>query len=136
MKHFALCLCELGSLVDNDVLLLASLTTTHGEAGLPTSTAQRGGLREIGTRGWSLGLRSSDLFLTKSAPRRQNAFVFIRVVFSSRMTLSLALSQAPEHVEGEKQAWPSGLVTHVLDLAKPPSMSRGRVLRHERGEGT
>jgi hypothetical protein len=42
---------ELGSLVDDDVLFLASLTTTHGEAGLPTSTAQRGGLREVGARG-------------------------------------------------------------------------------------
>jgi hypothetical protein len=29
MKHFALCLCELGSLVDNDVLILALLTTTQ-----------------------------------------------------------------------------------------------------------
>jgi hypothetical protein len=78
VKHFALCLCELGSLVDNDVLLFASLTTTHGEAGLPTSTTQRGGLREVGARGWSLGLRSGDLFSTKHAPRRQKAFVFIR----------------------------------------------------------
>jgi hypothetical protein len=30
---FALCLCELVSLVDDDVLFLASLTTTHREAG-------------------------------------------------------------------------------------------------------
>jgi hypothetical protein len=48
---FALCLRELVSLVDNDVLFLASLTTTHGEAGLPTSTAQCGCLREVGARG-------------------------------------------------------------------------------------
>jgi hypothetical protein len=48
---FALCPRELVSLVDDDVLFLASLTTTHGEAGLPTSTAQRGGLREVGTQG-------------------------------------------------------------------------------------
>jgi hypothetical protein len=46
---FALCLRELVSLVDDDVLFFASLTTTHGEAGLPTSMAQRGGLREVGT---------------------------------------------------------------------------------------
>jgi hypothetical protein len=46
-----LCLRELGSLVDDDGLLLASLTTTHGEVGLPTSTAQRGGLREVGCEG-------------------------------------------------------------------------------------
>jgi hypothetical protein len=51
MKYLALCLRELVSLVDDDVLLLASLTNTHGEAGLPTSTAQRGGLREVGARG-------------------------------------------------------------------------------------
>jgi hypothetical protein len=61
----ALCLCELGSLVDGDVLFLASLTTTHGEAGLPTSTAQRGGLCEVGARGGSLGLGSGNPFPTK-----------------------------------------------------------------------
>jgi hypothetical protein len=49
----ALCLCELGSLVDDDVLFLVSLTTTHGEAGLPTSPAWCGGLREVGARGGS-----------------------------------------------------------------------------------
>jgi hypothetical protein len=37
--------------LDDGVLLLAPLTTTHGEAGLPTSTAQRGGLREVSARG-------------------------------------------------------------------------------------
>jgi hypothetical protein len=34
------------------------LTTTHGEAGLPTSTARRGGLQVVSARGRSLGLRS------------------------------------------------------------------------------
>jgi hypothetical protein len=53
--------------VDDDVLFLVSLTTTHGEAGLPTSTAQRGGLREVGARGRSLGLGSGDFFPTKHA---------------------------------------------------------------------
>jgi hypothetical protein len=45
------------------------------------------------------------------------------------MTPRLALSQAPEHVEGEKKKdlGPSGFATHILALAKPPSMSRGRV---------
>jgi hypothetical protein len=38
--------------------VLDSLTTTHGEAGLPTSTTQHGGLREVSARGRSLGLRS------------------------------------------------------------------------------
>jgi hypothetical protein len=60
MKHFAFCLCEPSSLVDNDVLLLISLTTSHKEAGLLTSTAQCGGLREVGARGWGLGLRFGD----------------------------------------------------------------------------
>jgi hypothetical protein len=50
-EALALCLRELGSLVDDDVLFLASLTTTHGEAGLLTSTAQRGGLREVAREG-------------------------------------------------------------------------------------
>jgi hypothetical protein len=31
---------------------------------------------------------------------------------------------------------PSGFAIHVLALTKPPSMSRGRALRHERGEGS
>jgi hypothetical protein len=102
MKHFAFCLCEPGSLVDNDVLLLASLTTSHREAGLPTSTAQRGGLREVGARVWSLGLRSGDPFSTKHASRRQKALCSLVVVSSGRRTLRLALSQAPEHAEGEE----------------------------------
>jgi hypothetical protein len=48
---FSLCLRELVILVEEDILFLVSLTTTHGEAGLPTSTAQCGGLREVGARG-------------------------------------------------------------------------------------
>jgi hypothetical protein len=41
----------------------------------------------------------------------------------------LALSQTPEHDEGEEQKKldPQVFTTHVLALAKPPSMSRGRV---------
>jgi hypothetical protein len=61
-ETLASCLRELGSLVDDDVLFLVSLTTSHGEAGLPTSTAQRGGLREVSTREGSLGLESGDPF--------------------------------------------------------------------------
>jgi hypothetical protein len=64
-----LCLRELVSLVDVDVLILVSLTTTHGEAGLPTSTAQRGGLCDVGARGRSLGLESGDPFPTKRTHR-------------------------------------------------------------------
>jgi hypothetical protein len=63
----ALCLRELTNLVDDDILFLVSLTTTHGEAGLPTSTAQRGGLHEVRARGGSLGLGSGDPFPTKHA---------------------------------------------------------------------
>jgi hypothetical protein len=66
-EALALYLRELGRFVDGDVLFLASLTTTHGEAGLPTSTAQRGGLREVGVREGSLGLRFGDPFSTKHA---------------------------------------------------------------------
>jgi hypothetical protein len=69
MKHFAFCLCEPGSLVDNDVLLLVSLTTSRREAGLPTTTAQRGSLHEVSARVWSLWLRSGDPFSTKLASR-------------------------------------------------------------------
>jgi hypothetical protein len=51
MRYLPLCLLELGSLLIVDVLYLAPLNTTHGEAGLPTSTAQWGGLGEISVRG-------------------------------------------------------------------------------------
>jgi hypothetical protein len=95
MKHFAFCLCEPGSLVDNDVLLLVSLTTSHREASLPTSTAQRGGLREVSARVWSLGLRSGDPFSTKHASLRQKVSCLLRVVSLGHKTLRLALSQAP-----------------------------------------
>jgi hypothetical protein len=56
------CVCaSLVVFVDDDVLFFVSLTTTHGEAGLPTSTTQRGGLREVSARGGSLGLGSGNL---------------------------------------------------------------------------
>jgi hypothetical protein len=44
------------------------------------------------------------------------------------MTLRLAWSQAPEHVEGKEQDrfGPPSRATQMLALAKPPSMSRGR----------
>jgi hypothetical protein len=82
--------------------VLDLLTTTHGEAGLPTSTAQCGGLREVGTRGRSVELRSGDL-LDQACSRRQEASYSLGMVSSGRTTLMLALSQAPEHVEGEEQ---------------------------------
>jgi hypothetical protein len=45
------------------------------------------------------------------------------------MTLRLALSQVPEMSRGRnrRDSGPPGFATHVLALAKPPSMSRGRV---------
>jgi hypothetical protein len=75
-EELALCLRELGSLVDVDVLFLVSLTTTHGEAGLLTSTAQRGGLREVGARGGSLGLGCGDPFSDQACSQRQEALYF------------------------------------------------------------
>jgi hypothetical protein len=98
----ALCLHKLASLVDDDVLFLVLLTTTHVEAGLPTSTAQHGGLREVGTRVGSLGLRSGDPFPTKHACGT-GALYLLGMMSLGRTTLKFALSQAPEHVEGEEQ---------------------------------
>jgi hypothetical protein len=45
------------------------------------------------------------------------------------MTHRLALSQAPKHVEGEEKEDLElpGFATHMLALAKPLSMSTGRV---------
>jgi hypothetical protein len=79
--------------------VLDSLTTTHGEAGLLTSTAQRGGLCEVGAQERNLGLRSSDLF-NQACSQRQEASYSLGMVSSGRMAPRLALSQAPEHVEG------------------------------------
>jgi hypothetical protein len=101
MKYLPFACASLVCLVDNDVLC-SWFTTTHGEAGLPTSTAQRGGLREIDARGRILGLRSGDL-LDQACSQRQEASYSLGMVSSGHMTLRLALSQAPEHVEGEGQ---------------------------------
>jgi hypothetical protein len=96
----ALCLRELFSLIDDDVLFLAPLTTTHREVGLPTSTAQRGGYvrlmldEESRTQVWR-PYRPSMLVATEG-------LYPLGMVSSSRTTLRLALSQAPEHVEGEE----------------------------------
>jgi hypothetical protein len=51
------------------------------------------------------------------------------MVSSGRTTPRLALSQAPEHVKGRKRkdSEPPGFATHMLALAKPPSLLRGRV---------
>jgi hypothetical protein len=65
--------------------ILDSLTTTHREAGLPTSTAQRGGLREIGVRGRSPGLRSGDLS-DQAYPWQQEASYSLRLVSLGRTT--------------------------------------------------
>jgi hypothetical protein len=63
---------------------------------------QCGGLREVGARGWSLGLRSGDLFRPSVLPGDRRLLCSLGVVSSGHMTLRLALSQAPEHVEGEE----------------------------------
>jgi hypothetical protein len=79
--------------------ILDSLTTTHREAGLPTSTAQRGGLREIGARGRSLGLRSGNLS-DQAYPWRQEASYSLRLVSLGRTTFTLALAK-PRACRGE-----------------------------------
>jgi hypothetical protein len=81
--------------------VLDSLTTTHGDAGLLTSAAQRGGLREVGARGRRLGLRSGDL-PNQACSWWQEASYSFAMVFLGRTTLRLALSQAPEHIEGKE----------------------------------
>jgi hypothetical protein len=97
------CACaSLVVFVDDDVLFLVLQTNIHGEAGLPTSTNQRGGLREVDVRGRSLGLGSGDL-CDQACSWRQEASYSLGVVSSGRTTPRLALSQAPEHVEGEEQ---------------------------------
>jgi hypothetical protein len=79
--------------------VLDSLTTTHGEVGLPTFTAQRGGLRKVGARG-GIELGSSDIS-DQASSRRQEASHSLKKVSLGRMSLRLALSQAPEHAEGK-----------------------------------
>jgi hypothetical protein len=100
----ALCLRELASLVDDDVLFLVSLTTTHREAGLPTCTSQCGVLREVGARERSLGIGFGDPFPTKHARGDRGLLYLSGMMSSGRTTLRLALSQAPKHVEGEELA--------------------------------
>jgi hypothetical protein len=80
--------------------VLDSLTTTHGEVGLATSTAQRGGLQKVGARGGSIELGSGDLS-DQARSRQQEASHSLKTVSLGHMTLRLALSQAPEHVEGK-----------------------------------
>jgi hypothetical protein len=52
--------------------------------------------------GRSLGLGSGDL-LNQACSQQQEASYSLRMASSGRMTLRLAYSQAPEHVEGEEQ---------------------------------
>jgi hypothetical protein len=138
MKRFSLCLCELGSPVDNDVLLLASLTTTHREAGLPTSTAQHGGLHEVGVRGWSLGLRSGNLFRPSMLHGDRRLLCLLGVVSSSHMTLRLALSQAPDISRGwsRQKSMALRFCNPCIGFSQAPEHIEGRVLRHERGQGS
>jgi hypothetical protein len=106
--------------------MLDSLTTTHGEAGLPTSTAQRGGLREIGARGRSPRLRSGNLS-DQAYSWRQETSYSLRLVSLGHTTFRLALAKPPSISRGRdgEELGPPGLATQMLALAKPPSMSRG-----------
>jgi hypothetical protein len=81
--------------------ILDSLTTTPGEASLPASTAQRGGLREIDARGRGPGLRSGDLS-GQACSWRQEASYSFAMISLSRTTVRLAFSQAPEHIKGKE----------------------------------
>jgi hypothetical protein len=81
--------------------VLDSLTTIHGEAGLATSTAQRGGLREVSAQGGSIELESGDLS-DQACSQWQEASYSLEIVSLGRMTLRLALSEAPERVEGKE----------------------------------
>jgi hypothetical protein len=81
--------------------VLDSLTTTHKEAGLPTSIAQCGGLREVGARGGSIELGSGDLS-DQACSRRQEASHSLLILSLGRMTLRLALCHALDHVEGKE----------------------------------
>jgi hypothetical protein len=80
--------------------VLDSLTTTHGEVGLWTSTAQRGGLRKVSAREGSIELGSGDLS-DQARSRWQEASHLLKTASLGCMTLRLALSQALEHVEGK-----------------------------------
>jgi hypothetical protein len=117
--------------------VLASLTTTHGEAGLPTSTAQRGGLCEVGARGRSLGLRSGDLF-DQACSQRQKSSYSLGMVSSGQMTPWLALSQAPEHVAGEEQERlrTPRFCNPYVGFSQAPEHVEGAGLLYEGGEGS
>jgi hypothetical protein len=80
--------------VDDDVLFLVLLTTTHKEAGLPTFTTRCGGLREVSAGGRSLGLGFGD-HSDQACSQRQEASYSLGMMSSGRTTFKLALSQAP-----------------------------------------
>jgi hypothetical protein len=110
--------------------VLDSLTTTHREAGLPTSTAQLGDLREIGVRGRSPGLRSGDL-PDQACSWRQEASYSFAMISLGRATLWLAFLAKPPSISrgrNKEDLEPPGLATQMLALAKPPSMSRGAIV--------
>jgi hypothetical protein len=116
--------------------ILDSLTTTHGEAGLPTSTAQCGGLREISARGRSPGLRSGDLS-GQALLVVAGGFVLVKASVLGRATFRLALAKPPSMSRGRggEDLRPPGRATQMLALAKPPGMSRGG-LWYEEGGGS
>jgi hypothetical protein len=80
--------------------IIDSLTTTHREAGLPTSTAQRGGLREIGARGRSLGLRSGDLSDQAYLWWQEASYSFVMMSLG-QTTFRLAFLPSPRACRGE-----------------------------------
>jgi hypothetical protein len=128
-EALALFLCRLGSLVNDDILLLISLTTTQGEVGLPTSTAQHGGLHEVGARGGSLGLGSRDPFSTKHTCGDRRLHTHLGMMFSGRRPLGWLRAKPPSMSRGRcrRKYVTLRFCIHVLALAKPPSKLRVRV---------
>jgi hypothetical protein len=112
--------------------ILDSLTTTHGEAGLPTSTAQRGGFQEISARGRSPGLRSGDLS-DQAYSWRQEASYSLRLVSLDRTTFRLALAKPPSMSRGRdgEELGPPGPVTQTGFSEAPDHVEGGCGMRKE-----
>jgi hypothetical protein len=81
--------------------VLDSLTTTHGEAGLTDLHSSAWRLTRGRRARGSIELGSGDLSDQACLQWQEDSYS-LGVVCSGRMTLRLALSQAPEHVEGKE----------------------------------
>jgi hypothetical protein len=109
--------------------ILDSLTTTHREVGLPTSTAQRGGLREIDARGTSPGLRSGNLS-DQAYSWWQEASYSFAMISLGRTTFRLALAKHPSMSKGrdEEELEPPGLATQMFGFSQAPEHVEGGIM--------